>query len=400
MGTGGRRSPSRGPPASAARGPPSASLGPAARPAPWQRGGTTERRAQSGPAATPPWCRPAGRAALRAASAACRAATRSAADGITRSTRLERSRNGAPSSRKQPPTAANSRAVPQSHTGVSRRLLPAATARPQRESRPPPSSSCTAFQRRRSWHSSAGSSESSRGSPAGVQRSALCGERQRRPALCPQCRPRRRPGTHRPFSRSQPRSCSSLASPGAPNAASRLRRGEKSPQRCEGSAVSGSSSARCPRPAAAHLLRDALIRAQPQRQHLLQPAGTGVIGPGEARRASPARPPPVLTDPVGSALPADGFRVRSSAPPASTRQGAVSARVPRAGGRPLPTARSGRAPLQWHGPSRGCSAHTAPCAVSAASPRAYPAPRPRTARPASRRGCGCCGRPAGQRRGG
>lgn len=132
----------------------------------------------------------------------------------------------------QPQTAADSRAVPQPHTGVSRRLLPAATARPQRESRPPPSSSCTAFQRRRSWHSSAGSSESSRGSPAGVQRSALRGERQRRPALCPQCRPRRRPGTHRPFSRSQPRSCSSLASPGAPNAASRLRRGEKSPQRC------------------------------------------------------------------------------------------------------------------------------------------------------------------------
>lgn len=40
METGTRPGPSRGPPASAARGPP-ASLGPA----PWQRGGTTERRA-------------------------------------------------------------------------------------------------------------------------------------------------------------------------------------------------------------------------------------------------------------------------------------------------------------------------------------------------------------------
>lgn len=170
MGTGGRRSPSRGPPASAARGPPSASLGPAARPAPWQRGGTTERRAQSGPAATTPWCRPAGRAALRAASAACRAATRSAADGITRSARLERSRNGAPSSRKQPPTAAPFLSpTPASH-GVYCPRPPRGLSASPVPRRPPPAP--------RSSGAAVGTAVRAAASPAGAARracsAALC----------------------------------------------------------------------------------------------------------------------------------------------------------------------------------------------------------------------------------
>ena len=125
MGTGGRRSPSRGPPASAARGPPSASLGPAARPAPWHAAAPPRGAPRAAP---PPLLRGA------APRAAQRSEPRAPPAGPPRAPPRTESRGarGWKGAATAPRPAANSRRQPRRSSAPHRRLT-AFIARGHRE---------------------------------------------------------------------------------------------------------------------------------------------------------------------------------------------------------------------------------------------------------------------------